>query len=139
MRVLLQGSDRLYLNTAEGLMRAASNPAQDSLSFFFDDDEEGAFEDRASTQFSVAANKQWIVVPIPYKYTSSNWPIRVSYLAACFLVHLRASGIIHLCNRKAWRCAFLISSEMSSFSLRYPSVFGQCTMPLNVSGVKIEG
>lgn len=59
-------------------MRAASSPAQDSLSFFFDDDEEGAFEDRTSTQFSVAANKQWIVVPIPYKYTSSNWPIRVS-------------------------------------------------------------
>lgn len=76
VRVLLQGSDRLYLNTGEGLMRAGSSPAQDSLSFFFDDDEEGAFEDRASTQFSVAANKQWIVVPIPYKYTSSNWPIR---------------------------------------------------------------
>lgn len=80
VRVLLQGSDRLYLNTAEGIMRASSSPAQDSLSFFFDDDEEGAFEDRSSTQFSVAANKQWIVVPIPYKYTSSNWPIRVSQL-----------------------------------------------------------
>ncbi|XP_045104693.1 guanine nucleotide exchange factor subunit Rich-like isoform X1 [Portunus trituberculatus] len=76
VRVLLQGSDRLYLNTTEGLMGTSSSTPHDALSLYFDDDEEGAFEDRANTQFNVAANKQWIVVPIPYKYTSSNWPVR---------------------------------------------------------------
>ncbi|XP_042224656.1 guanine nucleotide exchange factor subunit Rich-like isoform X2 [Homarus americanus] len=78
VRVLLQGSDRLYLNTSEGLAGVADVP-HDSLSLYFDDDEEGAFEDpihHRDSQFSVAANKQWIVIPIPYNYTSSNWPIR---------------------------------------------------------------
>lgn len=86
MRMLLQGSDRLYLNTSEGLTSGNNSCGlpQDSLSLYFDDDEEGAFEDPASQhqgdagQFSVAANKQWIVIPIPHNYTSSNWPIRVS-------------------------------------------------------------
>lgn len=80
VRVLLQGSDRLYLNTSEGLA-GVSDLSQDSLSLYFDDDEEGAFEDpthHRNSQFSVAANKQWIIIPIPYNYTSSNWPIRVS-------------------------------------------------------------
>ncbi|XP_069159265.1 guanine nucleotide exchange factor subunit Rich isoform X3 [Procambarus clarkii] len=78
VRVLLQGSDRLYLNTSEGLA-GVSDAAQDCLSFYFDDDDEGAFETpthHKDSQFSVAANKQWIVIPIPYNYTSSNWPIR---------------------------------------------------------------
>ncbi|XP_071528782.1 guanine nucleotide exchange factor subunit Rich isoform X3 [Panulirus ornatus] len=78
VRVLLQGSDRLYINTLEGLA-GVSNLTQDSLSLYFDDDEDGAFEDpvhHRNSQFSVAANKQWIIIPIPYNYTSSNWPIR---------------------------------------------------------------
>lgn len=58
------------------------DPTQDSLSLYFDDDEEGAFEDplqAKDSQFCVAAKKQWIVIPIPYSYTASNWPIRVSF------------------------------------------------------------
>ncbi|XP_042872511.1 guanine nucleotide exchange factor subunit Rich-like isoform X2 [Penaeus japonicus] len=77
-RVLLQGNDRLYLNTCEGLA-GMPDPTQDSLSLYFDDDEEGAFEDplqAKDSQFCVAAKKQWIVIPIPYSYTASNWPIR---------------------------------------------------------------
>ncbi|KAK7086565.1 WD40 repeat protein [Halocaridina rubra] len=77
-RVLLQGSDCLYLNTSEGLA-GLPDQSQDSLTLYFDEDEDGAFEDPANprdSQFSVAANKQWIVTPIPYKYTASNWPIR---------------------------------------------------------------
>ncbi|XP_066965067.1 guanine nucleotide exchange factor subunit Rich isoform X3 [Macrobrachium rosenbergii] len=76
-RVLLQGSDCLYLNTSEGL--AGVPDSQDSLAFYFDEEEEGAFEEPThsrETQYNVAANKQWIVIPIPYKYTASNWPIR---------------------------------------------------------------
>ncbi|XP_069939686.1 guanine nucleotide exchange factor subunit Rich isoform X2 [Cherax quadricarinatus] len=85
VRVLLQGSDRLYLNTSEGLAGVSDIP-QDSLSLYFDDDEEGAFENpmhHKDSQFSVAANKQWIVIPIPYNYTSSNWPIRYTCVDEC--------------------------------------------------------
>ena len=97
VRVLLQGSDRLYLNTTEGLMGASSSIPQDSLSLYFDDDEEGAFEDRTNTEFNVAANKQWIVVPIPYKYTSSNWPVRVSQLTGVFQADLPSTALMRSC------------------------------------------
>ena len=86
-RVLLQGSDRLYLSTKEGM---DNGNIVDPSSLFYNDEEDVMYDDSPLLRncirnpklnhVNVAACKQWLVVPIPYTYTSANWPIRVCYL-----------------------------------------------------------
>lgn len=78
-RVLLQGNDRLYINTSEGLNGASNNLSNDSHDLYFDNDDDDGELDEVSNPndpANISANKQWIVIPIPYSYTASNWPIR---------------------------------------------------------------
>ncbi|XP_076060554.1 guanine nucleotide exchange factor subunit Rich isoform X2 [Oratosquilla oratoria] len=106
-RVLLQGCDRLFLNTCEGFLSKSDRPQDALLNLFFDEDEDSAFED-ATTQggnvegnLKLAANKQWLVVPIPYTYTAANWPIRYTGLdeSGTHLAVAGRNGVAHFSLR----------------------------------------
>lgn len=38
------------------------------------------FENYSSINENMTDGKHWIVIPLPATYSSTNWPIRVSYL-----------------------------------------------------------
>ncbi|KAL7631863.1 UNVERIFIED_CONTAM: hypothetical protein RMT77_017834 [Armadillidium vulgare] len=89
-RVLLQGSDRLYLSSKEGLETESVDEMElfsESSPYFYgqeEDEESLSYEGPGLSHqrshkvntLNVAASKQWLVVPIPYSYTAANWPIR---------------------------------------------------------------
>ncbi|CAL4122714.1 unnamed protein product [Meganyctiphanes norvegica] len=120
-RVLLQGNDRLYINTSEGLFGASNNLSRDSLSLYFeDDDDEGDFDEFSNQQDSsnVSANKQWIVVPIPYNYTASNWPIR--------FLRYRAIGekMEYVKMEKKKKCALTLRKNLQTKKKTFYTCFG---------------
>ena len=95
-RVLLQGSDRLYLSTPEELPpnnnNSQLNCEDNELEFDETDVGGGCSTDTNNTSAAAPAentdhdrhafassNKQWLVMPIPYSYTAANYPIRVRY------------------------------------------------------------
>ena len=71
--LFLQGEDRLYINANETV--SSQGPGGS-------DDEEAAERIKSVSHVVTpnphVGNKQWIVIPIPYNYLDSNWPIRVS-------------------------------------------------------------
>ena len=65
--IYLQGEDRLYINLSH---RIYSNNVKNHFS-------NGDFTNRVDGFCHIlSGTKQWLVVPIPNAYTSSNWPIR---------------------------------------------------------------
>ncbi|XP_066249588.1 guanine nucleotide exchange factor subunit Rich isoform X2 [Euwallacea similis] len=65
----LQGEDRLYVNSAENLIKTFSERSNR---------EEMVFGESANTTTTLAEGRQWLVIPVPSTYSATNWPIRYS-------------------------------------------------------------
>ncbi|XP_057664090.1 guanine nucleotide exchange factor subunit Rich [Diorhabda carinulata] len=62
----LQGEDKLYINSANTFIRVFSGKTK----------KEDFFGENIST--TLAEGRQWLVVPVPSIYYSTNWPVRYS-------------------------------------------------------------
>ncbi|CAG0903926.1 unnamed protein product, partial [Darwinula stevensoni] len=80
-RLLLQGEDRIYINANESLTKSGSEKVIQHLPVYVESRDE-VFTPKTQLPPSQVGNKQWIVVSIPYTYTSTNWPIRYTALDA---------------------------------------------------------
>ncbi|XP_074042541.1 guanine nucleotide exchange factor subunit Rich isoform X2 [Leptinotarsa decemlineata] len=69
----LQGEDKLYVNSADTLIRAFSERSKKDDSFG---------ENLGSFSTTHAEGRQWLVIPIPSTYSSTNWPTRYSAIDA---------------------------------------------------------
>nr|XP_023020683.1 guanine nucleotide exchange factor subunit Rich [Leptinotarsa decemlineata] len=69
----LQGEDKLYVNSANTLIRAFSERSKKDDSFG---------ENPGSFSTTHAEGRQWLVIPIPSTYSSTNWPTRYSAIDA---------------------------------------------------------
>ncbi|KAJ8935417.1 hypothetical protein NQ314_012836, partial [Rhamnusium bicolor] len=65
----LQGEDKLYVNSADTLIRMFSERSRQ-------DDVFG--ENVSSLTTTLAEGRQWLVIPIPSTYSATNWPVRYS-------------------------------------------------------------
>lgn len=67
----LQGDDRLYITSAETLIKIFSDRSSK---------EENAFGELVSplNTCTLAEGRQWLVVPVPSTYSATNWPVRYS-------------------------------------------------------------
>ncbi|KAJ8983588.1 hypothetical protein NQ317_019441 [Molorchus minor] len=65
----LQGEDKLYVNSADNLIRMFSEKSNK-------DDVFG--ENVSSLTTTLAEGRQWLVIPIPSTYSATNWPVRYS-------------------------------------------------------------
>lgn len=69
----LQGEDKLYVNSADTLIKMFSERSS----------KEDVFADNISPLTNnLAEGRQWLVIPIPSTYTATNWPIRYSAIDA---------------------------------------------------------
>ncbi|XP_017769219.1 PREDICTED: guanine nucleotide exchange factor subunit Rich [Nicrophorus vespilloides] len=66
----LQGEDKLYINSADTLIKIFSDRSK----------EDNVFGDAGSplSTNSLAEGRQWLVLPTPSTYSATNWPIRYS-------------------------------------------------------------
>lgn len=64
----LQGEDKLYVNSAETLIKLFSDRSL----------KDDVFGETISISQTPAEGRQWLVIPVPSTYTATNWPIRVS-------------------------------------------------------------
>ncbi|KAF5272536.1 hypothetical protein FQA39_LY07860 [Lamprigera yunnana] len=67
--LFLQGDDRLYINTANTLIKLFSDRSARDDGIFI---ENSAF----STSSTLAEGRQWLIIPTPSTYSSTNWPMR---------------------------------------------------------------
>ncbi|CAH1163628.1 unnamed protein product [Phaedon cochleariae] len=65
----LQGEDKLYVNSADTLIRAFSERSKKDELFG---------DNPSSLTTPLAEGRQWLVIPVPSVYSSTNWPIRYS-------------------------------------------------------------
>ncbi|XP_060529369.1 guanine nucleotide exchange factor subunit Rich-like isoform X1 [Cylas formicarius] len=65
----LQGEDKLYINSADTLIKIFSEKTTK---------EDGMFGENGSLTSTLAEGRQWFVIPIPSTYSATNWPIRYS-------------------------------------------------------------
>ncbi|XP_076267797.1 guanine nucleotide exchange factor subunit Rich isoform X2 [Rhynchophorus ferrugineus] len=65
----LQGEDRLYINSAENLIKTFSERSNR---------DDSVFGENATLTTTLAEGRQWLVIPVPSTYSSTNWPIRYS-------------------------------------------------------------
>ncbi|XP_072379724.1 guanine nucleotide exchange factor subunit Rich [Diabrotica undecimpunctata] len=69
----LQGEDKLYVNSANTFIRVFSGRSK----------KEDLFGDNSfSLSTTLAEGRQWLVIPVPSTYYSTNWPIRYSAIDA---------------------------------------------------------
>lgn len=64
----LQGEDKLYVNSANTLIKIFSERSDK------EDDVLGNF----ASETTLAEGRQWLVIPVPSTYSATNWPIRYS-------------------------------------------------------------
>jgi hypothetical protein len=82
----LQGEDRLLINfSGESLLssngRGGGGGTTNSASGYGTGKIPGSSRPRPNEGIApLGNNKNWVVVPIPHTYSSTNWPIRVSHL-----------------------------------------------------------
>ncbi|XP_063921196.1 guanine nucleotide exchange factor subunit Rich-like isoform X2 [Zophobas morio] len=69
----LQGEDKLYVNSADTLIKIFSERSTK---------EEGVFGESVSMTSTLAEGRQWLVIPVPSTYSATNWPIRYSAIDA---------------------------------------------------------
>ncbi|KAK4884322.1 hypothetical protein RN001_000593 [Aquatica leii] len=67
--LFLQGDDRLYVNTANTLIKLFSDRSAKDDGVL---SENGTF----SASSTLAEGRQWLVIPTPSTYSSTNWPMR---------------------------------------------------------------
>ncbi|EFA06481.2 guanine nucleotide exchange factor subunit Rich [Tribolium castaneum] len=65
----LQGEDKLYVNSADTLIKMFSERSTK---------DEGVFNESLSMPSTLAEGRQWLVIPVPSTYSATNWPIRYS-------------------------------------------------------------
>lgn len=65
----LQGEDKLYVNSAETLIKLFSDRSGK---------DDGVFGETISVSSTPAEGRQWLVIPVPSTYTATNWPVRVN-------------------------------------------------------------
>ncbi|KAJ8926000.1 hypothetical protein NQ315_009855 [Exocentrus adspersus] len=65
----LQGEDKLYVNSADTLIRMFAERSSK-------DDVFG--ESASSLTTTLAEGRQWLVIPVPSTYSATNWPVRYS-------------------------------------------------------------
>ncbi|CAH2013065.1 unnamed protein product [Acanthoscelides obtectus] len=65
----LQGEDKLYINSADTLIRMFSDRSGK-------DDVFG--ESMSALSSTLVEGRQWLVVPVPSTYSATNWPVRYS-------------------------------------------------------------
>lgn len=66
----LQGDDKLYVNSAETLIKMFAERQIGKDDVFGEN-----LSSNLTTQ--LAEGRQWLVVPVPSTYSATNWPIRV--------------------------------------------------------------
>ncbi|XP_022920815.2 guanine nucleotide exchange factor subunit Rich [Onthophagus taurus] len=66
----LQGEDKLYVNSADTLIKIFSDRSCKEESVFG--------ESPSLNSSSLSEGRQWLVVPVPSTYSATNWPIRYS-------------------------------------------------------------
>lgn len=65
--LFLQGADKLYVNLGSGGLTKVyqmSKPPDSN-------------KDRVTVTSTLVESKQWVIVPLPTTYLSTNWPARV--------------------------------------------------------------
>ncbi|KAK9744460.1 RIC1 [Popillia japonica] len=67
----LQGEDKLYVNSADTLIKIFSDRSSKDEGVF----SESFFSLSSST---LAEGRQWLIIPVPSTYSATNWPIRYS-------------------------------------------------------------
>ncbi|XP_019759391.2 guanine nucleotide exchange factor subunit Rich isoform X1 [Dendroctonus ponderosae] len=65
----LQAEDRLYVNSADNLIKTFSERSNR---------EDALFGDSANSTTTLAEGRQWLVIPVPSTYSATNWPVRYS-------------------------------------------------------------
>ncbi|KAG5887614.1 hypothetical protein JTB14_002623 [Gonioctena quinquepunctata] len=65
----LQGEDKLYVNSADTLIRVFSERSKKDEVFG---------ENFSSLSTTLSEGRQWLVIPVPSTYSATNWPIRYS-------------------------------------------------------------
>lgn len=68
--LFLQGADKLYVNLGSGGLTKVyqmSKPPDSN-------------KDRVTVTSTLVESKQWVIVPLPATYLSTNWPARVRYI-----------------------------------------------------------
>ncbi|XP_047001163.1 guanine nucleotide exchange factor subunit Rich [Schistocerca americana] len=76
----LQGGDRTYINLGENLMKVYHQHPKDQRSPLYSSGEVFLDTENVTVTSTLMGSKQWIVVPIPSAYSSTNWPIRYTAL-----------------------------------------------------------
>lgn len=74
----LQGEDRLYVNSADTLVKMFSDRTN----------KDDLFGDLPASMTTLAEGRQWLVIPVPSTYSATNWPVRVSKLYVCLLLFI---------------------------------------------------
>ncbi|KAK6642715.1 hypothetical protein RUM43_004217 [Polyplax serrata] len=71
----LQGADRLYISLSDGIIKSSNDRGREfSTSRFSPDFVES--NNNINNNNSFQDSKQWIIVPLPATYSSTNWPMR---------------------------------------------------------------
>ncbi|CAH1993437.1 unnamed protein product [Acanthoscelides obtectus] len=65
----LQGEDKLYINSADTLIRMFSDRSGKDDVFS---------ESMSALSSTLVEGRQWLVVPVPSTYSATNWPVRYS-------------------------------------------------------------
>ncbi|GAB6022149.1 hypothetical protein CHUAL_006288 [Chamberlinius hualienensis] len=105
--VVLQTDDRLYINSSSSTTSAVWRQRIKSNVYDVSCDDEVEQERLLySSPNSLLANKQWIVVMIPFAYSNTNWPVR--YVAVDrsgkYLAVAGRTGVAHCClQTKKWK------------------------------------
>ncbi|KAL0278915.1 UNVERIFIED_CONTAM: hypothetical protein PYX00_000593 [Menopon gallinae] len=70
----VQGEDRLYISLGDGITKSYCEKSRDPGGNRFDVEFSETFN--ISMINTLMGSKQWIIVPLPAAYSSTNWPIR---------------------------------------------------------------
>lgn len=79
----LQGEDRLYINSADTLVKKNTDRTSKDDTMFT--------ETISSAGNTLSEGRQWLVLPVPSTYTATNWPIRYSAID-CTLSNIAIAG-----------------------------------------------
>ena len=77
----LQGEDRMFVNFGDSLTKVYHECPRDQLSSLYGSDDMFMDVGNFVVTSTLTGSKQWTVVQIPSAYSSTNWPIRVSWHA----------------------------------------------------------
>lgn len=85
----LQGEDRLYINSADTLVKKNTDRTSKDDGIFI--------ENISSASNTLSEGRQWLILPVPSTYTATNWPIRYSAIDSLMtnIVIAGRTGLVH--------------------------------------------